>query len=463
MPLGANLNDSSMQTKTPHPGALALDVGTNRMYYGLNNSVWQILDNGNGDVIGPNSSVNNTLATFNGTTGKIIQDNNNITAIGGQLNGVTGINGIPVASFGNVFGESLSTVNHIVTYQNVNGTGIQDNTTVSLTGGQFVGVTGINGIPIGSFGDVHAKSLSTANHITTYFDVSGTGIQDSTTVSLTGGQFVGVTGINGTAISNFVVGPGSSTVGHVAVFNNGTGNLIADSGVTISGTNTGDVTLAAFGSSPNADGASLSGQQLTLQPASVSQPGGVSTGTQQFLGQKDFSTSGIQLIPSANAGIASTKFGDQSISPSSGYAYQSIAIPFAYNVFTGNLNCIFEIIGNRVFLTITNALYSATQYANTFVSTTPIPVPFRPANLEFISGVDIVVSFFSNYAVATNVGGQTSEGIIQIDSSGNITIGYGFAINGGTGAITGIKAFPNTGASGFGSGVYPGSYSYSLV
>jgi hypothetical protein len=56
----------------------------------------------------------------------------------------------------------------------------------------------------------------------------------------------------------------------------------------LSGTNTGDVTLSAFGSTPNANGASLSGQALTLQPASATQPGGVSTGAQTFGGAKTF-------------------------------------------------------------------------------------------------------------------------------------------------------------------------------
>lgn len=40
-----------------------------------------------------------------------------------------------------------------------------------------------------------------------------------------------------------------------------------------SGTNTGDVTLTALGSSPSANGASLSGQALTLQPADSTHPG----------------------------------------------------------------------------------------------------------------------------------------------------------------------------------------------
>lgn len=58
---------------------------------------------------------------------------------------------------------------------------------------------------------------------------------------------------------------------------------------TTSGANTGDVTLGAVGSSPNASGASLSGQVLTLQPASATQPGAVTAGAQTLAGAKTFS------------------------------------------------------------------------------------------------------------------------------------------------------------------------------
>lgn len=57
-----------------------------------------------------------------------------------------------------------------------------------------------------------------------------------------------------------------------------------------SGTNSGDVTFADFGSTANSAGASISGQVITLQPASATQPGGVTTGTQSFAGVKTFST-----------------------------------------------------------------------------------------------------------------------------------------------------------------------------
>jgi hypothetical protein len=48
------------------------------------------------------------------------------------------------------------------------------------------------------------------------------------------------------------------------------------------------VTLSAIGSTPNANGATLTGQVLNLQPASASYGGVVSTGTQTFAGQKTF-------------------------------------------------------------------------------------------------------------------------------------------------------------------------------
>lgn len=56
----------------------------------------------------------------------------------------------------------------------------------------------------------------------------------------------------------------------------------------LSGTNTGDVTLSAFGSSPDAKGATLSGQALTLQPADATHPGLISAATQTIGGAKTF-------------------------------------------------------------------------------------------------------------------------------------------------------------------------------
>ncbi len=58
----------------------------------------------------------------------------------------------------------------------------------------------------------------------------------------------------------------------------------------LSGTNTGDVTIGTFGTSPTANAASLSGQVLTIQPADGTHPGAVTTGTQTFAGAKTFTS-----------------------------------------------------------------------------------------------------------------------------------------------------------------------------
>ena len=63
------------------------------------------------------------------------------------------------------------------------------------------------------------------------------------------------------------------------------------SAANLSGSNSGDVTLNSIGAAPNANGASLSGQALTLQPASAAFGGVVTTGSQSFAGDKTFTGS----------------------------------------------------------------------------------------------------------------------------------------------------------------------------
>lgn len=64
----------------------------------------------------------------------------------------------------------------------------------------------------------------------------------------------------------------------------------------------GVTTMAAIGSSPNANGASISGVTLTLQPASTSFGGVVTTGSQSFIGFKTFTGVLASTISSATAG-----------------------------------------------------------------------------------------------------------------------------------------------------------------
>lgn len=76
------------------------------------------------------------------------------------------------------------------------------------------------------------------------------------------------------------------------------GRLVANgaiSGSNLSGTNTGDVTLTAVGAAPSANGATLSGQALTLQPADNTHPGVVTSGTQTIGGVKTFTLAPVSV------------------------------------------------------------------------------------------------------------------------------------------------------------------------
>ncbi len=103
--------------------------------------------------------------------------------------------------------------------------------------------------------------------------------------------------------------PGIITAGVQSLNGNKTivGNLAATN---LSGTNTGDLTLAAVGASPSANGATLAGQVLTIQPASATLPGAVTAGTQTIGGNKTWN--GQQTFATAFVILPSITVADDS-------------------------------------------------------------------------------------------------------------------------------------------------------
>lgn len=99
-----------------------------------------------------------------------------------------------------------------------------------------------------------------------------------------------------------------------------TGSISASN---LSGTNTGDVTLAAVGSSPNANAASLSGQALTLQPADGTNPGVITAGAQTIGGAKTFTGA----ITASN--LSGTNTGNVTIGTANGLSLVSQALSLA--------------------------------------------------------------------------------------------------------------------------------------
>lgn len=96
----------------------------------------------------------------------------------------------------------------------------------------------------------------------------------------------------------------ASAGGQLSIVGNSSTKTLDFSIPNLSGTNTGDVSLAAVGSSPSANGASLSGQVLTLQPADATHPG--------ILTAAKFTTFNSPSTYSANEIFVDTKNGSDS-------------------------------------------------------------------------------------------------------------------------------------------------------
>jgi hypothetical protein len=96
------------------------------------------------------------------------------------------------------------------------------------------------------------------------------------------------------------------TIAAGTILGNNGGSSATPSALTVAQVNTmlGAVTtMGAFDGTPNANGAVISGNTLTLEPASASFPGGVSTGTQTFAGSK---TLGAAASDATTIGSASS-------------------------------------------------------------------------------------------------------------------------------------------------------------
>jgi hypothetical protein len=76
-------------------GELAINITDGKLYYKDNSNVVQLLASkagSSGDVVGPASSTDNAIPTFDGTTGKLIKNNSGVTILAGVIT-ATGFSG----------------------------------------------------------------------------------------------------------------------------------------------------------------------------------------------------------------------------------------------------------------------------------------------------------------------------------------------------------------------------------
>jgi ribosomal protein L14 len=354
---------------------------------------------GFGDVIGPASATDNAVARYDGITGKLIQNSVVLIDDLGAITGVTTINGDPI---GNVDGPVSSTDNAITRWDGATGRLVQNSVVLISDAGAITGVTTLNGSAIPSpIGDVVGPASATDNAVARYDATTGKLIQNSVVLIGDTGAITGIAALNGAPVPT--------------------------------GTNTGNVTLAAFGAAPNANAATLSGatgQVLTLQPASATFPGGVSTVAQSFLGTKFF-TNGIQLNALQVGGETNTLSFFETTQPLASFTQWSG--PFAVNP-TPTRAWSWDKIGPRGFLDLAGFQFAANLLSPAIItSVSALPVYMRPPvgrimNIQVVNGSTVV------------------DGTIIVNSNGIVQIGVGNASTGGT--LTGANNFGILGNNG---------------
>lgn len=165
----------------------------------------------------------------------------------------------------------------------------------------------------GAAGVVTVNALNQLTGDVTVGAASGSASGVSTVAAIQGTTVSGTTGSGNVVFSASPTITGTLTTAAIAATSLNASGTVTGSNIsgTTSGTNTGDVSLSSFGSTPSANGASLSGQAITLQPANATNPGGVSTTTQSFAGNKTFTGT---IVASNFSGTSSgTNTGDQTI------------------------------------------------------------------------------------------------------------------------------------------------------
>lgn len=181
----------------------------------------------------------------------------------------------------------------------------------------------------------------------------------------------------------------------------------------LSNTNSGDVTLATIGAVPNGSGASLSGQVLTLQPADGTNPGILTTGTQTIAGNKTFST-GVTL-PTTGGTASLMNF----------YEATTHATTFTGAATTASLTIRLERIGNVVTMRIP-LMTIAFSTTGVFNNASALPTRFRP--IQVMQWPEIVQD-----------NSTTALGRIQLTTGGGIVIS---ASTGGANYSAGTIGWP---------------------
>ncbi len=188
-------------------------------------------------------------------------------------------------------------------------------------------------IALDNDGNITASSLITGSQLISNVATGNPPLVVTSTTPVAnlniGGNAATATNIAGGAAGSI---PYQSAAGTTTLLARGTNGqvLTLASGVPSWATPTGISALAAIGLTPNANGATISGSTLNLEPASASFGGVVTTGTQTFAGSKTFNSdltvNGIRVGKGAANLGSNVAFGQSALNNSSASGFSNVAI-----------------------------------------------------------------------------------------------------------------------------------------
>lgn len=190
-----------------------------------------------------------------------------------------------------VLTESAQTINGAKTFSaTVNTDGGIDVTATAGTDTLTIGGSNADVVNIGRSGTTVNIVGTTINQIVTNLNVTDKNITLNSGGAAGSGATSGIDVEENGAITGYVEVSGNRNSWELKAPNTAGIATITPgaSGITIDQSSHDPVSLAAVGSSSNSNGASLSGQQLTLQPANATNPGVLTSGTQTIGGNKTF-------------------------------------------------------------------------------------------------------------------------------------------------------------------------------
>lgn len=278
----ADINATTLaaQSVTINGGVIASVTSIN----GIDPATW---------VRGPNGTLDNIIARYDGTTGKLIQSSVVTLDDSGNLSGVGTINGVALTGF--VTGPASAIDNRLVRYDGTTGKLIQSSTATlgdagtlsGLTGltvgtvnidnaGNLTGLVSLNGFDINQW--VVGATTASINGIPRYSSTSGRAIKQSVLAVSDAGNVTGITALNNVDFGDIGIREGFPQASNpIACFGSTAGNYgsLCTTGVSISNTNDllnvnniqgANILSAAQGTFTNLDATVINGVNQTLYP-----------------------------------------------------------------------------------------------------------------------------------------------------------------------------------------------------